>query len=145
MTQASSRPLCGHPTNDGESCESPIGLCKDCGHCLAHCEHRATQRRQARAKGGRISTAKRGGGRPLDVSLPETDALPRPQTIQECALWLSTLAWAVSVGRLSPDRADKSRLAVKDLRDLLLKDQDKRIDELQRTIERLQKARKDGR
>ncbi|MGK7312550.1 MAG: hypothetical protein ACN0LA_09975 [Candidatus Longimicrobiales bacterium M2_2A_002] len=137
--------VCGAPTDSGDPCATPFGLCEECGKCFVHCEHRAEERRAARAKGARHSNAKRGKGRAPDVSMPEPETLPPPESMKDCAAWFSMLSWAVTVGRLHPDRADKARAAVRDLRDLLLKDQDKRIDELQAVIQKLKKARKDGR
>lgn len=137
--------VCGAPREGRPPCGSSVALCGECGRCVNHCEHRETTIRRARQKGGRTSIAKRARRGFQDVYLPEEDALPRPQTIQDCARWLSTIAWAVSVGRLAPDRADKARAATRDLKDLLLKDQDKRIDELEKVIKRLKAGAKEGR
>ena len=133
---------CGAPTGGGDTCATPFGLCPECGRCFSHCEHRKADRKEARSKGARVTNRKNA---PRDVWLSEDEALPRPETLADCATWLSTLAWAVSVGHMTPDRADKARASVRDLKDLLLKDQEQRIDELRKVVDQLKRDRKAGR
>lgn len=87
--------VCGYPREGKAPCESPIGLCETCGHCLSHCEHREEERREARSLGGQ-TTAKR-YHRP-DGLLPEE--LPPLESHADAQRWLDRVGRAVATGRI---------------------------------------------
>lgn len=141
-----SQTVCGAPKTEGGPCQSEIGLCELCGRCLMHCGHRERKKKSLQRQGGKARAAERWGkGRKPDVYLSADEALPAPETISDCALRLGYLTVAVETGTLSEKRADVARACIRDLKDLLLKDQDKRIHELEQVIAGLKKQRKDGR
>ena len=126
---------CGAPT-DGGTCGTWFGLCPDCGHCYSHCEHRRRHRDSARSRGGRTKARKQ------DIYLVERDALPEPKTLEDCAKRLGFLCVAVETGVLGERRADVSRACIRELKDILLRDQEDKIDELRKIVDRLKRDRK---
>lgn len=129
---------CGYEKDDGEQCRSHIGLCDECGHCIAHCPHREETAQQARSKGGKRKAEKARDSKYRTVS--DDQAPPPPESLEDAVHWASWATWAVATGQIDGKTAHEVgyllRAYMKSLDKVELGD---RVEELEEKIARLRR------
>lgn len=127
---------CEHPkVSDGQPCQNTMGLCPKCGHCIAHCEHRADELKEAQRRGGRTTARKRGDSE--RVALPDEAPAP-PETLEDSLHWIAWAAYAVATGTLDTARANTIAKLMSEFRKHIEKSESREaLEEIRRQVAEL--------
>ncbi len=131
---------CGAPKGDGEPCGSAVGLCADCGHCFAHCEHRKEAVQAARSKGGKVVARRKeeahAAVKAKQYRTPDLGEIPAPpETAVDAMRYLSWILDATARGELGPTVArDMSTVADRFVKAVRVADHETRLKSLEEAL-----------
>jgi hypothetical protein len=137
---------CRYIKEDGTRCQQKVGLSPE-GYCIWHDPERQEEAQRRRQRGGEVAGALakvRGRSRRTVRVVPESEALPPPETMEDALKWASWATWAVTVGKIDARTCHEIGYTLRAFLDGKKRadDWDRRVKELQAKIGELQKAGK---